>query len=50
MLRLNERQREVAIDKLADLANIAAGALIFGPWVTGQSVSFPLVALGVPSG
>lgn len=39
MLRLKPRQREAVIEKLPDLANIIAGALIFGQFVAGQPFS-----------
>ena len=30
MVRLNQKQREVLAEKLADLGNIAVGSLVFG--------------------
>ena len=30
MIRLNQKQREVLAEKLADLGNIAVGSLVFG--------------------
>jgi hypothetical protein len=30
MIRLKARQREVVVEKLPDLANVTAGALVFG--------------------
>ncbi len=50
MLRLSRRQRELAGDKLADLANLAAGALIFGQALTGSvpgPMAFVVAAAGV---
>jgi hypothetical protein len=35
MLRWNQRQREMASDKLGDLANLAAAALVFGQGLAG---------------
>ena len=50
MLRLSKRQRELAGDKLADLANLAAGALVFGQALTGSftgPMAFVVAAVGV---
>jgi len=44
MLGLRERQRAVLIDKVPDLANIAAGALIFGQ-LLGEGPISPVIAL-----
>jgi hypothetical protein len=33
MLRLKTRERELLADKLPDLANLAAGALVFGQFL-----------------
>ena len=48
MLHLNDRQRSVLIDKLADAANVAAGGLLFGQAIGGQvfSVGFALAGAG----
>jgi hypothetical protein len=35
MLRLTERQREMFVDKLPDLANLAAAGLVFGQLLMG---------------
>ncbi len=50
MLRLTQRQREMASDKLADLANLAAGALVFGQGLAGPmlgSAAFIVPAIGI---
>jgi hypothetical protein len=50
MLRLNQRQREMASDKLADLANLAAGALVFGQGLAGPftgTAAIAVAAVGV---
>ena len=50
MLRLSKRQRALAGDKLADLANLAAGALVFGQALTGSftgPMAFVIAAVGV---
>jgi hypothetical protein len=50
MLRLSRRQRELAGDKLADLANLAPGALVFGQALTGSftgPMAFVIAAVGV---
>ena len=44
MLELNREQRRVLTDKLPDGANIAAGALVFGQFLSSQTFS-PLAAL-----
>lgn len=43
MLRLTRAQRALTGDKLADLANLAGGALVFGQAFAGGSVGFMLV-------
>jgi hypothetical protein len=47
MLRLKERQRAVLVDKIADAANLAAGAMLFGQAVTGQTFSTRLALEGL---
>ena len=49
MLELCERQRAVLIDKLPDVGNVAAGALIFGQALSerGFSRSIALWGFGV---
>lgn len=49
MLVLSRRQRELLADKLLDAANLAAGGLVFGQFVTGSSFSVPVARLGVVS-
>jgi hypothetical protein len=44
MLELRERQRAVLIDKVPDLANVAAGALIFGQLLNERPIS-PVIAV-----
>lgn len=44
MLQLRERQRAVLIEKLPDLANVAAGALIFGQFLGERPIS-PVIGL-----
>ena len=36
MLRLKPKQREMLVDKLPDLGNLAAGALVFGQALTAD--------------
>jgi hypothetical protein len=45
MLGLTQGQRELASDKLADAANVALGALIFGQ-ALGDAFSWRLAVLG----
>ena len=47
---MSKRQRELAGDKLADLANLAAGALLFVQALTGSftgPMAFVVAAVGV---
>ena len=39
MLRLTPKQRAVAVEKLPDLANIAAGFFVFGQFVGDEPTS-----------
>ena len=45
MLRLNNRQRSVLVDKLPDTANVGLAGLLFGRALTGESVQ-PGFAVG----
>jgi hypothetical protein len=47
MLRLTGRQRDLAADKLADVGNLAAGALIFGQSLGGAGFSTTLAFVGL---
>jgi hypothetical protein len=47
MLRLDQRQRSVLADKLFDVGNLAAGALVFGQFLGGQPVSPKLMGAGL---
>ena len=47
MLPLNQRQRELLADKLSDVANLAAAALIFGQFLGEQPFSLLLASIGV---
>jgi len=44
---MNENQRKFISDKLGTLGNIAAGALIFGQFLSGEAFRFPLFLFGV---
>jgi hypothetical protein len=46
MLRLKRRQRDVILDKLPDLANLIAGALIFGRFLSGGRFSLTVALAG----
>ena len=46
MLELKRRQRGVLIDKLPDAANVAAGALLFGQFLSEQAFSLGLAIVG----
>jgi hypothetical protein len=47
MLELRTKQRAVLIDKLPDVANIGAGALVFGQVLGDQPFSARLALFGV---
>jgi hypothetical protein len=46
MLTLKPRQRAVLLEKVPDLANLGAGALIFGQFVSDQPFSAWLALAG----
>ena len=43
---MNQDQRKFISDKLGTLGNIAAGALIFGQFLSKESFSFPSFVFG----
>ncbi len=47
MLVLNREQRRVLVDKLPDVANVAAGALVFGQFLSDRTFSVRMAALGI---
>jgi hypothetical protein len=47
MLRLNQRQRGVLVDKLPDIANLVAASTFLGQFLTGRPFSLMLAVLGV---
>lgn len=47
MLPFNEAQRALLADKLSDVANLAAGALIFGQALSGRPFSATLAFTGI---
>ena len=47
MVRLSTRQRTVLVDKLPDIPNVAAGALVFGQFLGDQEYSLALSLYGV---
>lgn len=47
MLSLNKTQIALLADKLSDVANLAAGALIFGQFLSERLFSLPLAVFGV---
>ena len=47
MVRLSTRQRTVLVDKLPDIPNVAAGALVFGQFLGDQEYSLALALYGV---
>jgi hypothetical protein len=47
MVELTNRQRALLADKLPDVANMAAGALVFGQFLGDRAFSRPLAAGGL---
>ncbi len=46
MLRLKREQRQLLADKLPDVANVAAGGLVFGQALSQERFSVDMAALG----
>lgn len=46
MLRLNQTQRAILAEKIPDIANIGAGALVFGQTLDGGQFSGSLALVG----
>jgi hypothetical protein len=46
MLKLRRRQRDVLIDKLPDVGNLAAGALVFGQLLGDRPFSLAVAVFG----
>ena len=46
MLRLNKTQRGILIDKVPALANLAAGAMIFGQFLSRSPFSWSITGFG----
>ena len=46
MVELSEGQRRVLTDKLPDVANVAAGAMVFGQFLGDRPFSMPLATAG----
>jgi hypothetical protein len=44
---LQEKQRDLFAKALVDLANIGAGAMVFGQFVSGQGVHGGVMVLGI---
>ena len=47
MLRLKSRQRGVLVDKVPDVANLAAGSMFFGQFLTDRPFSLRLAVWGM---
>lgn len=47
MLLLNRAQRAMLVDKVPDIANVAAGALLFGQFLGERPFSPPIALFGV---
>jgi hypothetical protein len=47
MIRLKREQRSLLAEKVADVANVAAGALIFGQALSGTAFSVKLAIVGI---
>jgi hypothetical protein len=46
MLRLTKSQKNLAAEKLADLANLAAAGLVFGQLLAGTSPGWTSILIG----
>jgi hypothetical protein len=46
MLELKRSQRAVLVDKVPDVANLAAGALVFGQFLSDSPVSWNVALVG----
>jgi len=47
MIRLKREQRSLLAEKVADVANVTAGALIFGQALSGTAFSVKLAIVGI---
>ncbi|HEX2458611.1 MAG TPA: hypothetical protein VHJ58_00560 [Vicinamibacterales bacterium] len=47
MVRLNRQQRMLLAETLRDIANIAAGAMVFGQFIGSQTLSYSIAAFGM---
>jgi len=47
MVRFNDRQRGVLIDKLPDTANVVLAGLLFGQALSGRIVAVALASVGI---
>ena len=47
MLRLRRAQRTLLAETVRDIANIAAGAMVFGQFIGSQSFSLQIAAFGM---
>jgi hypothetical protein len=47
MIKLKREQRSLLAAKVADVANVAAGALIFGQALSGTAFSVKLAIVGI---
>ncbi len=46
MLELTEGQRRVIVDKVPDMANVAAGGMVFGQFLADRPFSIAVAAAG----
>ena len=46
MVRLTRKQREVLVDKVPDVANLVAGSMFFGQFLTERPFSVALAIIG----
>ena len=47
MLPFKQSQLALLADKLSDVANLAAGAMVFGQFLSGRPFSLPLALFGL---
>ena len=47
MVELSKEQRRVIVDKVPDMANVAAGAMVFGQFLADRPFSIALAGAGI---
>ena len=47
MVELSEAQRRIIVDKVPDMANVAAGGMVFGQFLADRPFSIAIAAAGM---